>query len=126
MSRWSHLSNAALIDWVIADFKENRSDWEAACDAAWEAACDAAWYAACDAARDAARAEAWVTGSEWYVVRDDSLCACLALIAYDHAGSLFDMPVERVEVLAYLGQPAAVLLLTACRMREKRRELNHV
>jgi len=133
MSEWSHLPNAALIDWVIADVKENRSDWDdawnAAWEVAWEAARDAAWNAACDAARDAARDEAWTAAwiaamraAGWYAARCARL-SCLALVAYDHAVSLFDMPVEQVRVMAYLGQPAAVLLLTACLVREKRREM---
>ena len=121
MSEWSHLPNAAHIDWVIRDVKENPSDWDAARgavdDAAWWAARGAAWNAARDAARDAAR------NAAWWAAWNAASHACLALVAYDHAGALFDIPVEQVRVQAYLGQPAAILMLPACEVRDKRREL---
>jgi len=93
--------------------------WRAACDAAqkvygdavWRAARDAAWDAAWEAARDASYNATW----------DAAGLATYALVAYDHAGNLFDIPVEQVQVLAHLGQPAAVLMLPACLVREKRR-----
>ena len=131
MSEWSHLPNAAHIDWVIQDWsirdvKENPSDWDAAWDdvardADWYAAYIAAWNAARDAAYLAARDAAWFAArnAAWDAARD----AIKALIAYDHAGALFDIPVEQVRVQAYLGQPAAILMLPACQVRDKRREL---
>ena len=138
MSEWSHLPNAAHIDWVISDLGDNHNDWdaahrgaaylaardaargaayEAACDAALDAARNAAWWAASDAVLDAARDAAYLAA------RDAAYHACLALVAYDHAGALFDRPLEQVRVMAYLGQPAAILMLPACRIKEKRREL---
>jgi len=148
MSEWSHLPNARHIDWVIADVRDNPSDWGVARLAAGEAAygtagfaawlavngaAQEAWGAAYDAVRDAlnaardiGRAPTLSTETLVRVLREaDAWEACLALIAYDHAGKLFDIPVEQVRVLAYLGQPAAVLLLTACLVREKRREMIH-
>ena len=122
MSKWSHLPNARHIDWIIQDVEPNPSDWWAARgDTARGAAQDTAYQAACDAARDAARGAAWdaAWGAAWDAARD----AIQALIAYDHAGSLFDIPVEQVRVMAYLGQPAAILMLPACEVRDKRREL---
>ena len=113
MSEWSHLPNAALIDWVIQDLKDNSSDWDAAHrGAARDAAYQAAYYAARGAAHLAAR------GAARGAARDAGYLAayhaCLALIAYDHAGALFDRPLDQVRVMAYLGQPAAILLLPAC------------
>ena len=126
MSEWSHLPNAAHIDWVIQDVEPNPSDWVAAWwaardiarDTAYEAACGAAWFAARDTVWDAARdtVEVAALDTTW-----DAACnAALALIAYDHAGALFDIPVEQVRVQAYLGQPAAILMLPACEVRAMR------
>jgi len=140
MSKWSHLPNARHIDWVISDFKENLDDWIAYWDTPLYAgrvvAVDAARVAAHDIVRandrfTACEANWRATFRETLGLANDRACrhtagaAGLALIAYDHAGKLFDMPVEQVRVLAYLGQPAAVLMLPACLVREKRRELIH-
>ena len=46
-TKWSHLPNAHLIDWVLESLKTNPEAWDAA---------GAAWVSARDAARDAARA----------------------------------------------------------------------
>ena len=113
MSEWSHLPNARHIDWIIRDVKLNLSDWDAARDAAWDAVRFAAQNAAKNAVKNAAQDAAWGAAQN----------AILALIAYDHAGALFDRPVDQVRVMAILGQPAAILLLLACRIKEKRREL---
>ena len=134
MSKWSHLPNAGHIAWVIRDVKENPRDWETAylavCDdAAWyaarDAASDAAWGAASDAAWGAAWFAAWDAAwfAAWGAIRIAARDAIRALVAYDHAGALFDIPVEQVRVQAYLGQPAAILMLPACQVRDKRREL---
>jgi hypothetical protein len=137
-TEWSHLPNAAHIDWIIQDVEPNPSDWDAAYQAArdaawdadwyaayiaardadwyaaWDAACIAAWNAVRDAARDAAWDAAWFAA--WFAARN----AIQALVAYDHAGALFDIPVEQVRVQAYLGQPAAILMLPACEVRAMR------
>jgi hypothetical protein len=123
MNEWSDLPNAALIDWVISDVAVNHSDWDDAYSAAGDAAYGAAWgvartvvvAAARNAVRYAARYASY--SAAWEAAGN----ACLALIAYDRAGKLFDIPVEQVEVIAHLGQPAAILMLPACRVREKRR-----
>ena len=79
------------------------AEWDArdaagdiAWDVAWATARAAAWDAARDVARTAARRAA----------RD----AILALVAWDHAGALLDLPAEQVRVLALLGQPPAILI----------------
>ena len=128
MSEWSDLPNAALIDWVIGDVAVNHGDWDAVYSAAgiaaaYSAAWDVARKVVVAAARNAVRYAA--RGASYSAAWDAAGNACLALIAYDHAGSLFDMPLKQVQVMAYLGQPAAVLMLPACRVREKRRELIH-
>ena len=127
-TEWSHLPNAAHIDWIIQDVEPNPSDW------------DAVWWAARDTARDAARDTVWdaafeaANGAVWDAVWDAvagagrdagdgylaAYHACFALIAYDHAGALFDIPVEQVRVMADLGQPAAILMLPACEVRAMR------
>ncbi len=62
MDKWSHLPNAAHIDWVLQSVKRNPALWSAA----WDAARDAAWVAAWGAAA--------------------------ALTAWDHAGVALHMP----------------------------------
>ena len=125
MSEWSHLPNARHIDWIIRDVKLNLSDWDAARDAAWDAVRFAAQNAAKNAVKNAAQDAAWwaaqiaAQNAAWGAAQN----AILALIAYDHAGALVDRPVDQVRVMAILGQPAAILLLLACRIKEKRREL---
>ena len=84
---WSHLPNASRIDQVLAHAKANPKEWVAARDAARVAARYAAWDAASD--------------------------AILALVAWDHSGSLLDLLPDQVLMLAKLGQPAAILLYPA-------------
>ena len=74
MAEWSHLPNAAHLDWMLQSVKQNPALWNAARGAARDAARDAAW----DAARDAAWGAAWG--------------AAAALIAWDHAGVALHMP----------------------------------
>ena len=85
--KWSHLPNAKYIDRILAHVKTDSVAGDArsvARSAAWDAALPSAWDAAWD--------------------------AILALVAWDHAGALLDLPAEQVRVLALLGQPAAVLM----------------
>ena len=49
--------------------------------------------------------------------------AILALVAWDHAGALLDLPAEQVRVLALLGQPAAVLMYPAVLAMENTRNI---
>ena len=114
-TEWAHLPNAALIDRVLADAVDRPQVWhaargttlgtagvaarDAARDAAWEAAQDAVWDAAWVAARDAV----------WDAVCD----ALLALIAWDDAGLMLDMPVPALRLFAANGSHAAVLMLPA-------------
>ena len=105
---WAHLPNAKHIDRVLADLRQHPQRWhaargaarDAARDAARGAALDAALDAAWDAARDAAWVAAW--GAAWG--------ACAALIAWDDAGDLLDLPVDAVRLLAGVGHHSAVLL----------------
>ena len=96
---WSHLPNASRIDQLLAHVKANPHDWHAARDAARDAAWDAAW--------DAARVAAWDAASL------ASSAVILALVAWDHSGSLLDLPSDQVLMLSKLGQPAAILLYPA-------------
>jgi hypothetical protein len=120
---WSHLPNATAIDRIIADVKTNDTAWVEAWDTAWDAAWSQAWdaarTAARDAALDAARSAAWdaAWSQAWdatrSAARDAARDAILALIAWDDCGHLLDADPKQVQVLALLGQPAAVLLLPA-------------
>ena len=89
---WAHLPNAKHIDRVLSDVRAHPQRWGAARDAARDAAWDAARGAALDAARG----------------------ACAALIAWDDAGDLLDLPVDTVRLLAGCGHHSAVLMLPAC------------
>ena len=112
---WSQLPNASRIDQLLAHVKANPKEWHAARDAAWDAAWDAAsdaarvaaWDAAWDAARVSARYAAWIAASDVVQV------AALALVAWDHSGSLLDLPSDQVLMLSKLGQPAAILMYPA-------------
>jgi hypothetical protein len=124
---WSHLPNAAAIDRVISHVGTNGSAWDVAWDAvgyaAWDAARDAASDAASDAVWDAARdkvrsaARLAVCDAAWSQARDAAWSAArdaiLALIAWDNCDHLLDTDPEQVQILAILGQPAAILLLPA-------------
>jgi len=90
---WAHLPNAKHIDAVLADVKARPEVWAAAGPAAWAAAWDAAWDAA------------------GYAVWD----AILALIAWDSAADLLDLPADALRVLIDVAAPpvchqAALLL----------------
>ena len=125
MSPWSHLANAKHIDRIIADpkAKANPKAWDAPWDAAWDAARVAAWVAAWDAAwvaawvaargavRDAAWDAAFAAGGG--AARDAARGAISALVAWDRAGGLMDLPAEQVKVLAILGDQAAILMYPA-------------
>ena len=106
---WSQLPNASRIDQLLAHVKANPKEWHAARDAAW----DAAWDAASDAARVAARDAAWDAAWDAAAARVAARAAVLTLVAWDHSGSLLDLPSDQVLMLAKLGQPAAILMYPA-------------
>ena len=90
MAKWSHLPNAAHIDWVLQSVKADPGKWDAAWNAAWDDAWDAAWVAARDAARDAARGAARDAAGS--AARVAAWGAAAALTAWDHAGVALHMP----------------------------------
>ena len=127
MSAWSHLPNAKYIDRIIAHAKANPTAWAAwrvAYDAAYEAAYEAAWRVAYDAARAAYEA-AWRVAQDAArgAARGAPWDALLALVAWDYAGDLMDLPAEQVKVLAILGDQAAILMYTAIAAMETTQEL---
>jgi len=135
MSEWSHLANAKHIDLIIAHVKANPAAWyaawaaaaigpSAAWDAAWDAAmmtCSAAYNAAWDAVPAVAPWSAWDAVPA--VAYDAARVAILALVAWDHAGGLMDLPAEQVNILAILGDQAAILLYPAIEAMETTQEL---
>ena len=95
---------------LVAGDAARSEAWSAARSAAWSAAWSAAryaWDASWDASRDAARDAAWDAARDAW---DAAWDAILALVAWDHAGALLDLPAEQVRVLALLGQPPAILI----------------
>lgn len=112
-NEWSHLPNAARIDWVLASVKSHPEAWSAARSAArsaaWCAAGSAAWSAASGAAGSAASGAAWSAVSG----------AIAALIAWDNSAEYLDMTPTELEMWYLLSShPACILLLPAVRARE--------
>ena len=118
---WAHLPNARHIDAVLADVKARPEVWKAARDAARSAARSAAWDAARDAARSAGRSAARNAAgyAAWDAARDAAWDAAwdasLALIAWDSAADLLDLPADALRVLIDVAAPpvchqAALLL----------------
>ena len=113
---WAHLPNARYIDAVLADVKARPE--------VWKAARGAARYAGRSAARDAARDAAW--GAAWdaarYAAWDAAWDAILALIAWDSAADLLDLPADALRVLIDVAAPPvchqAALLLPWAVVRE--------
>jgi len=122
---WADLPNAKHIDRILADLKRNPYNWGAVRNAARNAAWNAAWDAARDAARSAARNAA--RNAAWDAARDAASLAArnaaqdaiLALIAYDDCAYLLDEKPEHVQMLALLGNQAAILLYPACVAMQK-------
>ena len=135
---WAHLPNARHIDAILADVNAHHERWAVATEATWgddvargdaardaalAAAWNAAWSAACDAARHSARHATFESARSaiWDAVRHDAciavrnaaLDACLALIAWDDAGQLMDVPIDTVRTMAAAGHHPAVFLLPA-------------
>ena len=129
MSEWSHLANAKHIDLIIAHVKANPAAWNAASpsaawDAAWNAAWAADWDAAWNAAWDAPWDAAWNAANDAVgAVRFAARGAVLALVAWDRASGLMDLPAEQVKVLALLGDQAAILMYPAIAAMETTQEL---
>ena len=144
-TKWSHLPNAHLIDWVLESVKTDPEAWKAAWDAAayaaqdaaraavWDAARNAVWdvawdaayaaaYAAQDAEREAgaARDAAWAAWAAWN--------AAIALIADDTAAQYLHMGPDKLKVWVILSEkPAAYLLIPANQIwqREHARAVVH-
>ena len=133
MSEWSHLANAKHIDRIIAQGKANTMVWNvstrrwvrgaaevAAEVAAFKAAYEVAGAAVYDALYDAVHDDDWAAADKaWRAAYD----AILALVAWDHASGLMDLPAEQVKVLALLGDQAAILLYPAIEAMETTQEL---
>ena len=117
---WAHLPNAHHIDRVLAHAKTHPEKWGAAWvaargatrDAARGATRDAAWRASWVAARDAAWGAA--RDAAWGAAQGAAWGSIAALIAWDDAGALFDIPVEEVQAMEMMGLHAPVLMLVAC------------
>ena len=140
MSAWSHLANAKHIDRIIAHVEANYETWDVAVRAAGyaqtqaarnavrQAVYDAAWPTRCakNAVRQAVQVAAqntlnaaWESAAAWNSADD----AVLALVAWDYAGGLMDLPAEQVKVLAILGDQAAILMYSAIEAMETTQEL---
>ena len=141
MSEWSHLANAKHIDRIIAHARANPKAWDevthevtfaavrkafnAAAMAAAAAARNAAWSAAWDAAYEAWEAayEAAARDAAFNAASKAAWGAILALVVWDRASGLMDLPAEQVKVLALLGDQAAILMYPAIVAMETTQEL---
>ena len=109
---WAHLPNAKHIDRILAAVKKDpgkwgdigNREWISASDPSWDAANNTAWSAAWSAASGATYAGDW----------NSARCAILALISYDDCAYLLDEKPEHVQILALLGNNAAILIYLAC------------
>jgi small ligand-binding sensory domain FIST len=116
MSTWSHLANAKHIDRIIAHVRAHPAAWANATAAAWSAARrarNAVWNAAWSDAAEAA----------WSAAKGSARLAIFALVAWDRASGLMDLPAEQVKVLALLGDQAAMLIYPAVAAMETTQEL---
>ena len=130
---WAHLPNAKHIDWVLASAKAHPKKWPAARAAArntaYDAASDAAWDATRTATRTAARNTAYDAASDaaWYATRTAAWYAAdnaiVALVAYDDCAYMIESEVDEIKILAKLGDQKAMLLLPACIVFNKTKEL---
>ena len=129
MSKWSHLANAKHIDRIIAHVEANRATWNAAKWAVSKAERSAARYAAFNAAAAVVADEAGANAlSQRLQAAHDAACdaantAILALVVWDQAGGLMNLPAEQVKVLAILGDQAAILMYPAIVAMETTQEL---
>jgi hypothetical protein len=141
---WHHLPNAAHIDRIIADLKVNINNWNWAYSAAWDDARSAAWddarsatysearevagVAAYSAARDRAWAAAGYAAREvdgvsaWHAASCAARSAIVALITWDDTGDYLDLSIDKVRVLAELGDKRAILMLPAVIAFERSKE----
>ena len=135
-TKWSHLPNAHLIDWVLESLKTNPEAWDAAWDAAgaaaWDATreADAAWEAAYEALAeaDAAWEAVWEAERAARPARDAAWDAIMALIVDDTAAQYLHMGPDKLKVWVILSEkPAAYLLIPANQIwqREHARAVVH-
>ena len=114
MTVWDRLPNSKHIARILADLEENPGKWNTAYNPEWIAAYNAALDSIGDSAwaivRDAVKTSEW--SASYSSTR--GLDAIIALIAYDNYAYLLDEKPEHVQMLALLGNHAAVLLYPAC------------
>ena len=125
-TEWAHLPNAALIDRILADAAVRLEPWNAAGRAAademqgtaWVEAWHIAWDMSQAAGKSIERDAVWEAGwAVWVAAHDEAREAArgatFALIAWDDASLMLDMPVPALRLFAANGSHAAVLMLPA-------------
>ena len=110
---WAHLPNARHIDAVLDHAEAHPDRWRDATKESLLLVGDRqdALSAAHDAIQAAGRGEARTDA--WGACRVYEWAPCYALIAWDDAGQLMDVPLDAVRTLAAAGHHPAVLLLPA-------------
>ncbi len=127
---WAHLPNAIHIDHVLASIKDNPDEWVKVYNDTHSSG-GPLWMLAYDQTADEIRKhrsliweQAWGDVEQgpskpWEVAMD----TIIALIAYDDCGYMLDSEPGELAILAAFGDPKAILLLPACKMFAKEKEL---
>lgn len=128
--RWSNLPNAAAIYTVISLARNPylSPKWGVAHSPERDQAYDAAWERIRASSRlttwDAARKKVWAgvqNVNRYHPTPGVLLDAVSALIVWDEAGELLEMPIGALKLLAASGSHAAIMLLPLCLILEKER-----
>lgn len=134
MTTWAHLPNSKHIDWVLASAMEHPEIWEEAWNTTREmrsyTTYSIKWHAMRTIIREISTKEA-AYRAEWGYLWDEMggpvMCATrdaiLALIAHDECGYMIESEVGELKLLAKFGDPRAIMLLPACIVFNKSKEI---
>jgi hypothetical protein len=144
MSAWSHLPNAAHIDWVLVTAQMHPELWTTAWNLAQDATKDASRPLIADenrieawnSARDIARVIIGNANTAWYstmilanryAISHPVWDAIIVLIGYDDCEQYLSMSSEELQAWALVTQhPAAVFLLCMVIVRDRIKDLESV
>ncbi len=123
---WAHLPNAAHIDRVIASVKADPRNWGAFFREPWSENMKAVWLDTWRAAQRErndvltdAIMEVWTNKGPNQKGRG----TIAVLVAYDDCAYMLDSDPGELAILAAFGDPRAIMLLPACRVFAKEKEL---
>jgi hypothetical protein len=113
MNALSHLPNAVHIDRVLTSFKAHPTLWDQAWSQVWSQSLSKAWARAAERVRYQAREQAriQVLDQAFDQSFDQARSALLALVAYDDCAKYLNLPIDQLQMLYYLTDHPACLLL---------------